>query len=138
MKRLITRMRNVTTQIETLSVLNQAVNEHRNDLNPVRDLDSPSLQELYLKKRKLQIKLRKVVPILFRLGRAHIVSELMDKLRRYVPRSFFQTLQTIANSKNSSQRALRFAAERRNGLLIDSISINDYIRDLYSTDVVQV
>ena len=89
MKRLITRMRNVTTQIETLSVLNQAVNEHRNDLNPVRDLDSPSLQELYLKKRKLQIKLRKVVPILFRLGRAHIVSELMDKLRRYVPRSFF-------------------------------------------------
>lgn len=67
----------------------------------------------------MQAKAKKLIPILFRQGKAHIVRENMDSLRRFVSKSFFASIQTIANSKKSSQRAIRFSALREGEILAD-------------------
>lgn len=74
---------------------------------------------------------KETIPVLFQCGRAKIVRDIMDQLRRYFSRSFFDTIQTVSKNKKNSKRAIRFAALRVDGILVDAQRIEEYIRELY-------
>lgn len=55
----------------------------------------------------------------------------MDALRRHMSKSFFNSIMVVSNGKKSSQRAIRFKVSIENGEIMDSITIPNYIRNLY-------
>ena len=85
-----------------------------------------------LKYQALQKQTMRLMPILLRSEEKTLCQRLMCSLRRFLPKTFFAVAKTSMRDLKRGQQALGFQMRVVDDVLIDQMSIKDYIQDLYT------
>ncbi len=93
--------------------------------------------EFYESKKKydkLGAEVVKAMPIIIKSNDKAKVREMMDIIRRYLPKDFFKLIQNITKAKKKSYFVICFKAKVEEDRIVEDMSLEEYMIDLYKDE----
>ena len=107
--------------------------DKRKDIKENEDHIQMIYQDIRLKNKydNLGRRCAKIMPYLIQKSKSKVTTNMMDQLRRHLPKAWFRIIKIQTKTVKSNMTAIKFKANIENGIISESISIADYIRGLY-------